>query len=93
VNPKQGISAVTGAGQYCMDTNKLVCSVKFISLAFLMKESWHTQGLIQVLWGLKLIQFWGPPLRKGIQNYENKIWYKSEYLFRMRKEISTNYGF
>jgi hypothetical protein len=41
-----------------------------------------TQGRIQVLWGLKLIQFWGPSLRERIQNYEYKINYESEYLFR-----------
>jgi hypothetical protein len=55
VNPTQCISAVADAGQYCVDTNKLFCSVKLISLMFHMKESWHRQGLIQVLWSLKLI--------------------------------------
>ena len=84
-----GISAVTDAERCCMDTNKLLCSVKFISLALLMKESWHRQGLIQVLWGLKLIQFWGGlHLRKRIPNCKNKIRYESEYLLRMRKEIT-----
>jgi len=43
----------------------------------------YTQGWIQVLWGLKLLQFWGPSLRERIQNYEYKIKYKSEYLFRV----------
>jgi hypothetical protein len=33
---------------------------------------------MQVLWGLKLTQFWGPRM----QNYEYKIRYESEYLFR-----------
>jgi hypothetical protein len=51
------------------------------------------QGWIQVLWGLKLLQFWGPTLRKRIQSYEYKIRYVSEYLFRMRREITTNYRF
>ena len=41
----------------------------------------YKQGRIQVLWGLKLIQFLGPALRKRIQNYEYKIRYESEYLF------------
>jgi hypothetical protein len=31
--------------------------------------------------GLKLIQFLGPPLRKRIQSYAYKIWYKVEYSF------------
>jgi hypothetical protein len=51
----------------------------------------HNQGCIQVLWGLKLLQFLGPTLRKRIRSYEYKIRYESEYLFRMRKEITTNY--
>jgi tRNA splicing ligase len=51
------------------------------------------QGRIEVLWGLKLIKVWGAPLRKRIQNYEHKIRYESEYLFRMRKEVTTNYKF
>jgi len=42
----------------------------------------HWQGQIQVMWGLKLIQFLGPPFRKRIRNYEYKIMYGSEYLFR-----------
>jgi hypothetical protein len=42
------------------------------------------QGQMQVLWGIKLIQFWGgTSLRKGIQNYKYKIRYESEYLFRV----------
>ena len=32
-------------------------------------------------------------LKKRMQNYEYKIRYKSEYSFRMRKEITTNYKF
>ena len=40
-----------------------------------------------------LIQFWGPSLRKRIQNYAYKIRYESEYLSKMRKEITTNYIF
>jgi len=32
-----------------------------------------------------------PLLRKRIQNYKYKIRYESECLFRMRKEITTNY--
>jgi len=34
----------------------------------------------------------GPSLRKriGLQNYEYKIRYESEYLSKMRKEITTN---
>jgi hypothetical protein len=31
--------------------------------------------------------------RIGVQNYEYKIRYESEYLFGMRKEITTNYKF
>ena len=38
----------------------------------------HWQGQIQVMWGLKL----GPPFRKRIRNYEYKITYDGEYLFR-----------
>jgi hypothetical protein len=49
------------------------------------------QGQIQVLWGLKLMQLLGPPLRKKIQNYEYKMRHKNEYLFRRRKEITTNH--
>jgi len=33
------------------------------------------------LWGLKLIEILGPPLRKKIQNYAYKIRYKNEYSF------------
>jgi hypothetical protein len=43
------------------------------------------------LWGLKLVQFLGPLLRKRIQNYKHKIRYKIEYLFRMRKDSTTIY--
>jgi hypothetical protein len=39
------------------------------------------QEQIQILWGLKLIQFLGPPLRKIIQSYAYKIRYRSEYSF------------
>ena len=39
------------------------------------------QGQVQVLWGLKLIQFLGPSVRKEIQSYEYKIRCESEYLF------------
>jgi hypothetical protein len=35
----------------------------------------------------------GPSLRKRIQDYEYKISYESEHLFRMRKEIATNNKF
>ena len=31
------------------------------------------QGRIQVLWGLKLKQFLGPSVRKGIQNLTTKL--------------------
>jgi hypothetical protein len=49
------------------------------------------QGQIQVLWGLKLVQFLGPSLRKKkIQNYEYKF-RENEYLFRKRKEITASY--
>jgi len=51
----------------------------------------RNQGWIQVLWGLKLLQVLGPTLRKRIQSYAYKIRYVSGYLFRMRKEITTNY--
>ena len=40
------------------------------------------QGWIDVLWGLNLIQFLRPALKK---KKEYKIRYESEYLFRMRK--------
>jgi len=39
---------------------------------------------IHVLWGMKPIQFWGIYLRKWTQNYEYKVRYESEYLFRTR---------
>jgi len=42
------------------------------------------------LWGLNIIQFLGPSLRKIIHNYENEVRYKFEYLFRKRKEITPN---
>ena len=58
--------------------------MKFVRL---ISDQWQ----IQVLWGLKLVQFWGTSLRKRIQNYEYKIKYESEYLFGMRKEITTNF--
>jgi hypothetical protein len=35
----------------------------------------------------------GGSLTKRIQNYEYKIGYESEHLFRVREEISTNYKF
>jgi len=35
----------------------------------------------------------GALFKKIIQNYEYEIKYESEYLFRMRKEITTNYEF
>jgi len=35
----------------------------------------------------------GPTLKKKKTNYEYKIGYEREYLFRMRKEITTNYKF
>jgi hypothetical protein len=41
-------------------------------------------------------KIWGgglPSLRKRMQNYEYKIRYETEYLFRMRKEFITNYKF
>jgi len=41
--------------------------------------------------GLKFIKFWRLSLRQSTQIYEYKIKYKSEYLFRMRKEVTTNY--
>jgi len=34
------------------------------------------------MWAPKLVEFWGPSLRKRIQNYKYKIRYESEYLFR-----------
>jgi hypothetical protein len=40
------------------------------------------QGRFQVLWELKIISFLRSSLTKEIQNYEYKIVYKSEYLFR-----------
>jgi hypothetical protein len=45
------------------------------------------------LWGLKLIKYFGSPLRKRIQDYKYKISYESEYLFRMRKEVATSNKF
>jgi hypothetical protein len=35
--------------------------------------------------------FLGPSLRKRIQNFEYKIGYEIEYLFRIRNEMTTNY--
>jgi len=46
------------------------------------------QGQIKVLWGLEHIQFLGPSLKKKNQGYEYKF-RESEYLFRMRKEITS----
>ena len=58
------------------------------------KKSVYTlQGRIQVWWCLKFMQLMGTSLRKIIQHYEYKIKYESEYLFRVRKEIATNYEF
>jgi hypothetical protein len=45
----------------------------------------YRHGRIQVLWGLKRIQFLGPSLRTRKQNYEYEIRCKSEYLFRIKK--------
>jgi hypothetical protein len=36
------------------------------------------RGGSRILWGLKLLQFWGPFLRKGISNYGYKIRYENE---------------
>jgi hypothetical protein len=47
---------------------------------------------IQASWGLKIIQLLGPSWKKkNTQNYEYKITYENEYLFRMRKEIIENH--
>jgi len=35
-------------------------------------------------------KIFGAHIRKRMQDYKYKISYKSEYLFRMRKEIATN---
>jgi len=43
----------------------------------------YRHGRIQVLWGLKLIQFWWPSWRTRKQNYGYEIRYKNEYLFKM----------
>jgi len=40
----------------------------------------YNQRQIQVLWGVNFAQFLRPYIKKGIQNYEYKISYKSEYL-------------
>jgi hypothetical protein len=45
------------------------------------------QERIQVLWDLNHIQFWGPYLRKRIQNYEYKIRYVRKYLFRSPPKV------
>jgi hypothetical protein len=46
------------------------------------------------LWGPKLLQVLGLFLIKRIQNYEYKLKYEIEYLFRMKiKVITTNYKF
>jgi hypothetical protein len=50
-------------------------------------------GRIQELWGLKLTLYLGPCLRERIPNYQYKIRYETEYLFRVRKEITPNYKF
>jgi thioredoxin reductase len=42
----------------------------------------------QVLWGLRLVQFLGPPLRKKKQNYKYKFGYEIEYLLRVSKETT-----
>jgi len=44
------------------------------------------QGQIQVLWGQKLIQFWGPSIIKRIENHEYKIRYESEYLYEEKNQ-------
>jgi len=46
-------------------------------------ESFTTDilGQVQVLWGVKLIQFIRPTFRKRILNHVYKISYESEYLF------------
>jgi hypothetical protein len=46
----------------------------------------------QLLWSLNIIQFWGPSCKKILKK-EYKIRYEIEYLFRIRKEITTNYKF
>jgi len=53
------------------------------------KKNTKLQSNFQVLWCLQLIKFLGPSLRKTIQNYEYKSGYAMEYLFRIRKEITT----
>ena len=77
---------------------KLCCCVcVYVSPATSLKWfaliTYYDQEGIQMLWGLKLIQFLGPSLRKGMQNYEYKIRYESKCLFRTRKEITTNFKF
>jgi len=43
--------------------------------------------------GPKAYTIFGPSLRKRIQNYTFKSRYKSEYLFRRKKEITRNNKF
>jgi hypothetical protein len=57
--------------------------------ALIEKKNTKLQSNIQVLWGLKLIKYLEPSLRKRIQNYEYKSRYAREYLFKIRKEITT----
>jgi len=67
---------------------------------------YYGQERIQMLWGLKLIEFCGSLfniclrtqfcIRNSvffIQNYEYKIGYEGKCLFRTRTEITTNYKF
>ena len=56
-------------------------------------SSSHVQGQIHILWGLKLIQFFVPTLRKECKITNTKLSMKVNNLCRMRKEITKNYRF
>jgi hypothetical protein len=82
---------------YIKRNNGRCLSKKFKNQTFVIASQenyeWYNyrHGRIQDLWGLKLTLFLGPYLR--IENYEHKIRYETEYLFRRRKEITSNYKF
>jgi len=53
----------------------------------------RNQGCVQGIWGLNLIQFLWPTLRKVTQNYEYKARHVIQCSLTKRKQITTNYKF